>query len=88
MGIRLTWRQICRSDEYQGRWVALDNCRCDPVTAAPLEGDVVDADEDLADLCGRMRQADRSRCRILFCEDDERVAPPRRVTSPGLGVGR
>ncbi len=70
MGSRMTWRQICRSDDYRGRWVALDNCRYDQVTASPIEGDVVDADEDLAELCGRMREADKTHCAILFCEDE------------------
>ena len=74
MGIRLTWRQICLSADYQGRWVALDNCRYDRSVAAPIEGDVVDADEDLATLCDRIREADRSRCSIVFCEEPE---PPR-----------
>jgi len=44
------WREICRADEYRGRWVALDNVRYDPMTSRPLEAEVVDADEDLADL--------------------------------------
>ena len=34
------------------------------------EGDVVDADEDLAELCRRMREADKTHCAILFCEDE------------------
>jgi len=70
MGSRLTWRQICRSEDYRGRWVALDNCRYDQSTASPTEGDVVDTDEDLAELCRRMREADKTHCAILFCEDE------------------
>ncbi len=70
MGSRLTWRQICRSEDYRGRWVALDNCRFDQSTASPAEGDVVDADEDLAELCRRIREADKTHCAILFCEDE------------------
>jgi len=70
MGSRLTWRQICRSEDYRGRWVALDNCRYDQGTASPTEGDVVDADEDLAELCRRMREADKTHCAIAFCEDE------------------
>lgn len=68
MGSRLTWRQICRSEDYRGRWVALDNCRYDQSTASPTEGDVVDTDEDLAELCRRMREADKTHCAIAFCE--------------------
>jgi hypothetical protein len=69
------WRDICHSDEYRGRWVALDNVRYDPMTSRPLEADVVDADEDLADLCARMRAADRTACAILHCDEDEVYRP-------------
>ena len=71
MGSRLTWPQICRSDEFRGRWVALDACRYDPRTAQPTEGTVVDADEDLVALCSRMQASDSKHCAILYC--DERV---------------
>ena len=85
MASRMTWRQICRSEDFRGRWVALDNCRYDQATASPTEGDVVDVDEDLAELCRRMREADKTHCAILFCEDEvivesaptPRAAPPR-----------
>ncbi|HLK39836.1 MAG TPA: hypothetical protein VKU41_23935 [Polyangiaceae bacterium] len=69
MGSRLTWPQICRTDEFRGRWVALDDCRYDPRTAQPTEGTVVDADEDLVALCARMQASDSKHCSILFCED-------------------
>ena len=72
------WREICQSDEYRGRWVALDNVRYDPMTSMPLEADVVDADEDLADLCARMRAADHTACAILHCDEDEIYTPPAR----------
>ncbi len=36
----------------------------------PVEGDVVDSDADLADLCGRLREGQRSSCAILFCEGE------------------
>jgi len=71
----MAWRELCQSDEYRGRWVALDNVRYDPVTSQPIEGEVVDADEDLADLCARMRATDRTACAILHCEDDEGYLP-------------
>ncbi len=73
------WREICRSDEYRGRWVALDNVRYDPMSSLPLEADVVDADEDLADLCARMRASDRTSCAILHCDEEEIYRP---VISP------
>jgi hypothetical protein len=69
MGSRLTWPQICRSDEYRGRWVALDDCKYDPRTAQPTEGAVVDSDEDLAALCSRMQASDSKHCAILFCDE-------------------
>jgi len=50
--------------------VALDNCRYDQVTRQPTEGDVVDSDRDLADLCRRMRESGRSSCSVLFCSGD------------------
>ena len=77
MGSRLTWPQICRSDEFRGRWVALDRCKYDPRTAQPTEGTVVDADEDLVALCSRMQASDSKHCAILFCE--ERVMATSRL---------
>jgi hypothetical protein len=68
MGSRLTWPQICRSEEFRGRWVALDECKYDPRTAQPAEGTVVDADEDLVALCSRMQASDSKHCAILFCD--------------------
>lgn len=67
MGSRMTWRQICRTEQYRGQWIALDNCRYDASTASPVEGEIVDADEDLAALCERMLQARRAHCSIVFC---------------------
>lgn len=67
---RMTWRDICHSEEFLGRWVALDNVRYMQGGSQPAEADIVDADEDLADLCARMREADRTACAILFVEDD------------------
>ena len=67
---RLTWQQAARSGEFKGLWVALDNCRYDQASMQPIEGDVVDSDEDLAVLCGRMRASDRGSCAILFCSEE------------------
>ena len=75
MSSRLTWPQICRSSEFRGRWVALDECNYDPRTARPVEGTVVDADEDLVALCARMQDSDNRRCAILFCEERDESAP-------------
>jgi hypothetical protein len=76
---RMAWWDLCRLDEYRGRWVALDNVRYDPDTSQPIEGDIVDADEDLADLCSRMRSTDRTACAILHCDaEPPRPLPTRR----------
>jgi hypothetical protein len=75
MATRMTWPEICRSENYKGRWVALDNVRYEPGSSQPSEADVVDADEDLGDLCARMREADRSSCAILFCEEEALPSP-------------
>jgi hypothetical protein len=41
---------------------------------------VVDVDEDLAELCRRMREADKSHCAILYCEDQVIIeSPPPRA---------
>ena len=59
---------------------ALDECRYDAKTAQPVEGSVVDADEDLVALCSRMQAGDKCHCAILFCEGGE--------TTEALATGR
>jgi len=81
---RLSWPQISRSAEFKGLWVALDNCRYDQSSMQPVEGDVVDSDEDLADLCGRLREGQRSSCAILFCEGDV-IVEQRKTPVPTVG---
>jgi hypothetical protein len=80
MSSRLTWDQIRQSDEFRGRWVALDNCTYDPRTAQPIEGSIVDADEDLVELCKRMQKDENRHCAILFC--DEEPEPPSTPPAP------
>jgi len=70
------------ASDFRGRWVALDNCRYDGCTGQPVEGDVVDSDEDLAELCARLNAAGKSRCTIIFCDDDLIIAPSGRPSSP------
>jgi len=84
----MTWVEMCRSDEYRGRWVALDNIQYEPGTSQPQEADVVDSDEDLGELCSRMRAADCTACAILFCEDDSVLSMPsiRRAPAPSRGA--
>ena len=75
----MTWSEVCLSDRFRGRWVALDNVRYAAGSTSPVEAEVVDADEDLAELCSRMRAADRTSCAILFCEEPP---PPMSVRRP------
>ena len=86
MGSRLTWPQIRQSDAYRGRWVALDQCTYDARTAQPIEGSVVDVDEDLIDLCNRIQQSDNRHCAILFCDEAHELeapsSPPPSVRTP------
>ena len=78
----MTWPAILRSAQFKGLWVALDNCRYDKATLQPIEGDVVDADEELAELCARMREKGLSSCAILFCDDDVLVESHRPSQAP------
>jgi hypothetical protein len=75
-----TWTQAATAAEYRGQWVALDNCRFDRASNQPVEGDVVDSDEDLGELCARLQRSSRSKCTILFC-DDHIVIEPTRVSN-------
>lgn len=72
---RMKWEQICSQDQFRGRWVALDSCRYDETTGCATEGAVVDADDDLAGLCTRIRESEWKNCAILFCAENELEAP-------------
>jgi hypothetical protein len=74
-GNRMTWPQIRQINAYKGRWVALDHCRYDARTAQPVEGIVVDVDEDLVELCSRIQEGDNKHCAILFCEEAPEIEP-------------
>ena len=86
----MSWPELSRTHELKGMWVALDNCRYDQATLQPIEGDVVDADEELAELCSRMRETGRSSCAILFCDDDVFVEtrPAAPVAAPERPASR
>ncbi len=88
MGSRLTWPEIRESKHYRGRWVALDQCRYDARTAQPVEGSVVDCDEDLVALCARIQDSGSRHCAILFCDEPEREVPRsnRMTPIPGRSV--
>ena len=53
---RMNWTDICRREEYAGRWVALDGCRYDSGSGRATEGAVIDVDEDLVELMNRIRE--------------------------------
>ena len=80
MGSRLTWPQICRTNDFRGRWIALDECTYDPRTAQPTAGVVVDADEDLVALCSRMKACDSKHCAILYCDERSTAEDPPPVS--------
>jgi hypothetical protein len=77
----MTWPQICRTEEFKGLWIALDNCRYDQATMQPMEGDIVDSDDELSALCQRMREAGRSSCSIMFCDGSVIVEHSNATTS-------
>ena len=82
MGSRMSWPEIRGSVEYRGRWVALDECVYDGKTAEPLEGAVVDADDDLVELCTRIRSQQGRHCAILYCEEAAPISSRRRSGAP------
>ena len=66
-GNRILWADLCRESDYRGMWVALRDVSYESGT--PLVGQLVDADDDLGELCARVQLADRTNCAILFCDD-------------------
>jgi hypothetical protein len=62
----MTWGEICRHSEWQGRWVALDDCAYNEAGEA-MAAQVVDVDGNLADLCARVRDQGRKSCSIVWC---------------------
>ncbi len=74
---RMTWKEICTRDECRGRWVALYACRYDEGGRA-TEGSLVDIDDDLAELCSRVRESQWKNCAILFCDEGQGCLPTLR----------
>ena len=62
------WSELVTSDEYKGRWVALDQCKYD-AAAKPVEGTLVDADDDLVALCNRIRSNGSHNCAIVYIDE-------------------
>ena len=77
--VRLSLQQARQNGLLRGRWVALDECRYDTKTAQVIEGSIVDSDEDLVELCTRMRRADQQHCAILFCSEDDETPKSTRM---------
>lgn len=65
---RMTWEEICQDDTLRGRWIAMDDCSFDESTGRAMEGLVVDSDDDLAELCKRMRESEWKNCSIVFAD--------------------
>ena len=71
---RVPWSQLLADDEYRGRWVALDDLRYDELSREPLDGCLVDVDDDVAALCARIQMREAGACSILLCEQTEQSA--------------
>ncbi len=80
---RMTWDQICHDNDLRGRWIAMDECQYDEATGRATEGLVVDSDDDLAELCARIRESSRTNCSILFAGDE---ATGYRSSHPRIAV--
>jgi hypothetical protein len=73
----MTWSEICTDAELRGRWIAIDECTFDESTGRATAGLVVDSDDDLAELCNRMRDSMWKNCSIVFVDDGEAPRRPR-----------
>ncbi len=82
---RANWADLCNTDDYSGRWVALDNVRYTPGTSEPLEADVVDVDDDLVELCNRMRASDRTSCCVIQCTMKQAISRIGRAIASRAG---
>jgi hypothetical protein len=84
MTVPQAWSEICASEIYRGRWVALSACRYDEASR-PVEGSVVDVDADVVALCNRIRAGVHRECAIVFI--DEAPQPRARRDTPARGRG-
>lgn len=73
LSARMSWSEICSARQYSGRWVALGECRYENDPQHPTEATVLDADDDLGELCSRVKRTSRQCCTILFCEPYRRA---------------
>ena len=79
---RMSWTDICQHEDYAGRWVALDASRYDSGSGRATEGAVVDVDDDLVELCSRIRESEHQGCEILFCGEEAEGEPPSQDEDP------
>jgi hypothetical protein len=70
---KMTWKEICDNEDLRGRWVAIDGCLFDEKTGSAVSAEVVDADDDLAELCARIRESKWRNCSIMLAEKDSDV---------------
>jgi hypothetical protein len=74
---RMTWEEICTDATLRGRWIAMGECSFDQTTGRAMEGLVVDCDDDLAELCKRMRESEWKNCSIVLA--DGKLGRPGRL---------
>lgn len=72
---RAYWVDLCATEAFSGRWVAVDAVSYRPHAEEPHEVEVVDVDDDLSALVSRMRATARTSCSVLQCK---RKRPPPR----------
>jgi len=77
----MTWDEICTSAALRGRWVAMNDCSFDETTGRATAGLVVDSDDDLAELCSRIRDSEWSNCAIVLVDGS---GMPARRSAPRL----
>ncbi len=70
MGTGLSWQQLCSSEAYRGRWVALEMAAPNAALTGDFHGSVVYVDDDLAALCKRVQASDERNLVICFCDSD------------------
>ncbi|APS00586.1 hypothetical protein [Pajaroellobacter abortibovis] len=75
MGYHCSWPELQENKQFQGRWVALQECKYDAKTSQLKEGNLIDSDEDFVKLCSRMKKENQRHCTILFCTQDKHSGP-------------
>jgi hypothetical protein len=68
---RRAWSELRNHEGYRGRWIAFADVRYDELSREPLDGLLVDADDDITALCARIQAGEHGNCQILFCGEGE-----------------